>query len=748
MSSVKPDSRETGRAGAAESFTGGADCLPGLLETALVLSPYAHALVESIDVKEALNLKGVHAVLTARDIPGRNTLSAEVGKFPLFAEDSVVYHSQPVAAVIAENSAIANEAAGLVQVAYKPRIPVLGIDEAIALQSYHGDEQVLQREGGNTGNNQTLGELTKEFTIAGHDACSWQSCESLAEPGEDGKISIAGPIEGRGFARSVLAGLLGKERNAIRIESRSGGHALNNSAGNLMLPAIAALASMKSGLPVRASLSRETGFKLQAKQNPVRVRINASYDSSACMQSLDCMVHLDGGWEIDEAQPVLDHMLHHLDSAYFFPKIRISGRICKTNCLSSTGSSLNGKAMAALVAEDIIAGVALRLKMKPELVRERNLYIPGSDRAVTHYGQNVEGVLLGDAWERVKELSSHEERTGEIAEWNSTSSSAKRGLAVVPVKVGCGVSLKEARPVKADLCLLADGSAQVTFDGVDGEGRLRMSVAAIVEEELGINRDTVSIEEGDGGHAMTSGDDELYVEAVVDACHQLRDNLRMVAAACLEECGIEISDIMELTFSEDGISDPEHPEKPVSLSSVIRKAIAAGMQVRATGVFNAVEVLGDRHFRDFSCGAAAAEVLVDGFTGEVRVLRVDIVQDVGRQVGSISESLIGSSFMRGTGWLTCGQINWMANGEIITGGIGACHVPAAVDVPPQFNCEALAGDTGYQKDPAEAAFCLAISVREAIREAIVAFGDVKPRFNLSHPISPEAVYFSIAASDP
>ena len=282
---------------------------------------------------------------------------------------------------------------------------------------------------------------------------------------------------------------------------------------------------------------------------------------------------------------------------------------------------------------------------------------------------------------------------------------------------------------------------------LDVEGKLCLSVAAMIEGELGIDRGTVSIVEGDTGHGIASGCNELYVEAVADACHQLRDNLRMVAAACLEASGIEISDIMELVFSEGGISDPEHPEAPVSLRSVITQAIADGMQVRATGVFNALEVLGRRYFRNFACGAASAEVLVDGFTGEVRVLRVDIVQDVGRQIEPGSESLIGSSFMLGTGWLTCGQINWMPNGEIITGGTGGCDVSAAVDVPLHFHCEALADDSGHQKNPGDTAFCLAISVREAIRDAIVAFGGVKSRFKLPHPVSPEAVYFSIEASD-
>jgi xanthine dehydrogenase large subunit len=747
MAGVTPDRGRADRDSAANNATAGTYSSAGVLETALVIAPYAHALIEAIDVKAALDLEGVHAVLTARDIPGENRISPEAGQFPLFAEDCVFYHSQPVAAVIAENSSIAKEAAGLVQVKYKPRIPVVGIDEAIALNSFHGEEQVLQRAAGEAADGQKLGEFAKEFTIAGHDyACPEDFC-SLAEPGKKGGISITVPEENRGLARSILAQLLGREKSMITFKVEPGGNSFGRSAGNLMMPAIAALAVIKIGLPVRVAPSCESGLRLRPRQNPVQVRINASYDSDACIHDLDCMVYIDGGWQADGAQSVLHHILHHIDGAYVFPRIRASGRLCRTNCLSSAGTSLNGKAIAALVIEEMISGVALCLKMKPESVRERNLYSRGGDRLVPPFGQDTQFSAPVDAWQRVKEISSHEKRAREIDEWNKNSSSAKRGLAVVPVKVGCGISLEEAEPVQADVCLLADGTAQVTLDGIDSGRTLCIYVADILEEELGVCRDTVSIVEGDANHTVPSGHDELYGEALIDACHQLRDKLRIVAAGCLDASGVEISDIMELRFSKRGVCDPDRPDTPVELSVVTAKAMAEGMELSGSGKFNADNVPGGRPFRHFACGAASAEVMVDGYTGEIRILRVDLVHEPSRQGRAVFQSLIGSSFMSGTGWLTCDPIHWTAHGEIMTSGLGDMQVSGAMDVPLQFQCEALAGDGRRPKDPGEVAFCLAISVREAIRDAIVAFGGVKPRFHLSHPLSPESVYFSIEASD-
>ena len=105
-------------------------------------------------------------------------------------------------------------------------------------------------------------------------------------------------------------------------------------------------------------------------------------------------------------------------------------------------------------------------------------------------------------------------------------------------------------------------------------------------------------------------------------------------------------------------------------------------------------------------------------------------------------------FYEGVGWLTCEELQWAANGELITGELDSYRIPTAGEVPRQFNCELLASQGSYAKDPRAAAFCLALSVREAIRDGIAAFGGVKPGLILPLPASPEAVYFIIETSGP
>ena len=714
------------------------------LETALVLSPYSHALINTIDVQDALDLKGVHTVITARDIPGANSLCEGGVGFPLFAEECVLYHSQPVAVVVAENEAVAREAVGLVKVDYKPKIPILGIDEALALKSFHSDEQVLETTGESVPEKKDWHEFSKKFTIAGHYDGAPRNYWSMAIPGKDGTLSIKGSIAHTGAARNILAAVLGVEKGLVMVQAEDEAVPAN-SASAMILPAIAGLAAVKIGLPVRTVLDQETGGRMLSKQNPLQVSINASYDTEGVIHRLEGEVFMDGGWEQDCSPSVMHHILHHLDGAYYFASMRFTGRVCRTHCLSSGGSVLGGKAMACSLIEEVIAGVAMHLEIDAEVIREKNLYENGA-RQVTPYGQDLDALMLEKIWKRAKALASLEERAEEIASWNNNTLAAKRGLALVPVKIGNGISLKECRVVEVEVCLLEDGLARVILDGSGAGNALRAMVSAVIEEQLGVLLDSVSIEELDDNPSVQPGCEPLYQEALIEACHLLRDHLRMVSVRCLEEAGVEISDIMELKFTTDGICDPETPDSPVPLGLVVGQALEQGIPMTVSSCFDPLALSGERCFRGFTFGAAAAEVLVDGLTGEMRVLRVDIVQEGDGMAQEHSQSVIGNAFMRGTGWVTCEKIRWTAHGEIEMAQDTGASIQA-LEVPPHLYCEALGEEIGERKNPQEAAFCMAICVREAIREAIVAFGGVTPRLNLPHPLSPATVYFSIEASD-
>ena len=155
-------------------------------------------------------------------------------------------------------------------------------------------------------------------------------------------------------------------------------------------------------------------------------------------------------------------------------------------------------------------------------------------------------------------------------------------------------------------------------------------------------------------------------------------------------------------------------------------------------------------FHYFTYGAAVSEVEVDGFTGMYRLLRTDILEDVGESISPIVDrGQIEGGFLQGVGWLTLEELLWDAEGRLATGGASTYKLPSWSELPAEFHVTMLE----HARDPdvvfgskavGEPPLMLAISVREAIREAIAAFGAGGP-VKLDSPATPERVFFALRA---
>jgi xanthine dehydrogenase large subunit len=161
--------------------------------------------------------------------------------------------------------------------------------------------------------------------------------------------------------------------------------------------------------------------------------------------------------------------------------------------------------------------------------------------------------------------------------------------------------------------------------------------------------------------------------------------------------------------------------------------------------------LSGRPFFYFAYGAACSEVAIDTLTGEYRVLRTDILHDVGHSLHpEIDIGQIEGGFAQGLGWLTTEELVWNAKGELLTKGASTYKIPTAADMPAQLNIdlwhEANREDTvGGSKAVGEPPFMLAISVFEALRDAIGATRPGSTPIRLDTPATPERVLNAILA---
>jgi xanthine dehydrogenase large subunit len=193
-------------------------------------------------------------------------------------------------------------------------------------------------------------------------------------------------------------------------------------------------------------------------------------------------------------------------------------------------------------------------------------------------------------------------------------------------------------------------------------------------------------------------------------------------------------------------------------AEVVRAAYFGRVQLSATGFYTTPKVgydaktLQGRPFYYFSYGAAVSEVAIDTLTGEMKVLRVDGLHDVGRSLNpAIDMGQVEGAFVQGMGWVTNEELVWDAKGRLRTHAPSTYKIPVASDVPKAFHMKLWergenVEDSIYKsKAVGEPPFMLGISVFQAIRDAVAAAGDYRTTPLLDSPATAERILMAVNA---
>ena len=158
-----------------------------------------------------------------------------------------------------------------------------------------------------------------------------------------------------------------------------------------------------------------------------------------------------------------------------------------------------------------------------------------------------------------------------------------------------------------------------------------------------------------------------------------------------------------------------------------------------------------RPFQYFACGAAVAVVEVDGYNGMHRVLSVDVVHDVGDSLNTgVDLGQIEGAIVQGIGWLTREELLWDKKGRLMTHSASTYQIPAISDAPIEMHVTLMPlakqdGTIHGSKASGEPPFMLAFAVREALRDAVKAFGSGEGEVALASPATCEAIFAAIKA---
>jgi len=722
---------------------------PRLLHAWPVLAPHAHARLLSLDAGPALAEPRVVTTLSASDVPGEGDSGVARHDEPLFPTE-ILFHQQPVAWVLGETLEAARLGAARVRAEYEMLPPILTIEDAIAAGSFHSDPMLIVRGDAQSAVAHSPHQLEGQLAIGGQEHFYLETQASIAWLDESGGVMVECSTQHPSETQEIVARALGLARNKVTVEClRIGGAFGGKEVQANPYAAIAALGAWKTKLPVRVRLPRVLDMVLTGKRHPFLARFVAGFDDDGRILGLKLTLYSDGGWSMDLSEPVLARALFHCDNAYFIPALEATGYICRTHKTSQTAFRGFGGPQGMLVIEDVLDRIARTLSLPPEIMRERNFYQEGHS---THYGQVVKDASrIARIWTELKESSQLAARRNEIDGWNAAHPHRKRGIAMTPVKFGISFTATMFNQAGALVLIYKDGSVQVNHGGTEMGQGLQTKIRQIAAESLGLPESAVRIMPprtdkipNTSATAASAGTD-LNGAAVIDACAQLRARLAPIAAALLQ------ADPAQVQFGDGCVSAGE---KKISFSEVIDIAYRRRIPLFAQGYYLTPEIHYDprtmqgRPFYYFAYGAAVSEVEIDGFTGEYRVLRTDILHDVGESVSPlVDRGQVEGGFIQGMGWLTLEELVWDAQGRLMTNGASTYKLPAWSELPEKFNVNFLtrAAEPGVvfgSKAVGEPPLMLAISVREGLRDAIAAFG-TGGLVLLDSPATPERVFWAV-----
>jgi len=701
-------------------------------------------------------------VLLAEDVPGTNDVGAVKRDEILLADKEVVFHGQIVALVIGESPEACRAAAAKVVVAYEPLSPVLTLTQAIESGSFHNEPNFIRRGDCDQALNAAPSTLEGSFELGGQEHFYLETQAAWAECGEDGSMLVVSSTQHPSEVQSVVARVLNVPANKVIVQSPRMGGGFGGKETQAATPAaLAALAARHTGQPVRVRWNRDQDMILTGHRHPFLARFKAGFDKRGMLLAARIHLFSNGGWSLDLSQAITDRALFHLDNAYYIPVVEFRGQVAKTNLSSNTAFRGFGGPQGMLVIEEILDRIARRLGLAPEVVRERNLYRAKGETNTTPYGQEIGDNRIQTIWRELKQTSHLARRRKEIAKWNGKNPHHKRGIAMTPVKFGISFTLTHLNQAGALVLVYQDGSVQVNHGGTEMGQGIHTNIIAIAAQELGVKPEQVRLMPtstdkvpNTSATAASCGTD-MNGAAVKNACETLRARLVPVAQNALKEKLGRKPAVENLVFAEGRVYDRAQRRRSVPFAEVVRKAWLERVSLSATGHYRTPGIHWDRAagrgrpFHYFACGAAVTEVEVDGFTGMHRVRRVDILHDAGNSINEgVNRGQIEGGFVQGLGWLTTEELKWNDEGQLLTHSPDTYKIPSVGDTPQIFNVTLLGNAAQKEviygsKAVGEPPLMLAISAREAIRDAVAAFGPAGREVPLALPATGEAIYLAI-----
>jgi CO/xanthine dehydrogenase Mo-binding subunit len=661
--------------------------LPGLLYARMVRSPYASARIVSIDKATAEAMPGVVAVLRAEDLPVRNLRRAVENRSIMMAYERTVHVGQPVAMVLAESEAAAEDGVEGVFVEYEPLPPSVEMlaamqrdapvvrlladnnDEELAMHGAAGGGSERERpQAPNVASHQRYhrGDVEQAFrqadlVVEREFRTPWVH-QSYMEPqvcaasvDALGQVVVYACTQAMFRTRDTVAAVLGKSPSQVRVYAMPVGGGFGGKFG-LIEPLVAACA-VAVGRPVRLAYTRVEDFGAGCPAPSSLFRVKAGARKDGTFTALKGEVFFDAG---AKAGAPAAHAALCLGVFYRWQNLDIDATEVVTHKTPTGAYRAPGLPQAMFAAESIVDEIAQRLDMDPIEIRRKNAVHDGDMRPD---GSPWPPIGLAECIDRAEPIYRAE-------------------LAARGPNEGVGVALGGwfgGLEPSAALCRLeSDGTLKITTGSVDLTGT-NAGLQIIAAEAFGVDRpEEVRVTTADTDAApyagATGGSKTVYTigPAVMKAAQEARERVLKIAASELEAA---VEDL-ELVHGEVRVKGV--PEKVKTLKDIYR--LSASFGARYEPVLGKGEAAVTQ--RSPGTGVHVVRVRVDPETGFVEPVRYVVVQDVGKAINpSLVEEQIHGGGAQGVGWALYEGIVHDESGAPITASFMDYTVAKAYQTP-------------------------------------------------------------------
>jgi CO/xanthine dehydrogenase Mo-binding subunit len=654
----------------------------------------AHGRIRVIDTAAALNLPGVVAVLTGRDVPGTNRQGIVHKDQPVLADVKVRHCGDAVALVLAENRGTLEKALSLIHVEIEPLAGIFTVDDALRpdaplVHEEHPQGNILLKATIHAGDAQAAMEacdILVEETFHVPEQCHAfiETENGVAWQEEDGRVVLIVSTQAPFRDKWEISHALGLPLDRLRIIGPYLGGAFGGKDGATVQCLLVLAALHAGGRRVKMWWDREESFIAGYKRHAVRMHYRLGARSDGTLQALHCRLYFDTGAYAHLGGEVMALGMEHAGGPYRIPHTLIEGWCIYTNNPIAGAMRGFGVAQVSFAFEQMMDLLSGKLGMDPLELRRKN--------ALRRGDRNAAGVTLTQSTGVADCLAAVQQHPlwRERKVWKQEAGPfRKRGVGVVAVfnAMGYGRGLPDSALAKVELT--SEGRIRV-YNGVSDMGQGNATAFVQIAGQILCQEHTaIELVQPDtertlpSGSASASRTTYTYGNALIKACEELRRRLTgraalMLLSDTLDDLELLPGRVKNLASGREipltALAAIMTPEDRVCISQFLMPVVRDKLDTGKAFVIGFPHLL-------FSYAAHLVYIEVDELTGGIAVKAYLAATEAGRVLNPQAfEQQIQGAIAQGIGYALSEEV-LLTDGHILNPDFATYIIPGALDVP-------------------------------------------------------------------